>query len=42
MPLIEAVLDSAIGTIILDHARKRNALSKDAVATIMRAVLRHP
>lgn len=38
MPLIEAVRDGAIGTIILDHAKKRNALSKDAVDTIMQAL----
>ena len=38
MPLIETSQDGAVGTIALDHGKKRNALSKDLVAAIVEAL----
>jgi methylmalonyl-CoA decarboxylase len=35
MPLIESKIDGAVGTIILDHPEKRNALSKKLVDAIV-------
>jgi enoyl-CoA hydratase/carnithine racemase len=35
MPLIETEVDGAVGTISLDHTKKRNVLSKDMVAAIV-------
>ena len=40
MPLIEVRSDAVIGTIILDHPKKRNALSKQLVDTIVETLAR--
>jgi methylmalonyl-CoA decarboxylase len=40
MPLIEVRSDTVIGTIILDHPKKRNALSKQLVDTIVETLAR--
>ena len=40
MPLIEIKTDSAVGTITLDHPKKRNALSKQLVDTIVETLAR--
>jgi methylmalonyl-CoA decarboxylase len=40
MSLIESTSDGAIGTIILDHPEKRNALSKELVDAVVEALAR--
>lgn len=40
MPLIEVTSDGVIGTIILDHPKKRNALSKQLVDAIVETLAR--
>ena len=40
MPLIETRIDGAIGTIILDHLERRNALSTPLVNALVEALTR--
>jgi methylmalonyl-CoA decarboxylase len=41
MPLIQTKLDGAVGTITLDHAKKRNALSRELVQSIIAALVHY-